>query len=315
MTEIGYENALPPLPFPLGIVPRDLQRRGFAALRSYGKLTARLRPMPDFLIIGAKRCGTTSLYKAIEKHPDVASMWPRFANIKSPHFFDLRYDHGVDWYRGHFPIPLPGRPGRVVGEADPYCMFHPLVPGRVAATVPGIRLIALLRDPVDRAVSHHWDRVREGIETLSLEDALDAEEERLAGAQEALERGGVDADDAFEHFSYATRGFYAQQIRVWREHFPAAQLLVLRSEDLYRNPQPIYDRVLEHVGLAPYAPEFVRWHTRSDKPPLDPALRGRLAARFSAANQELAALLGQPLWWNAEGPAELERVGAAQPVS
>jgi Sulfotransferase domain len=306
--------ALPPLPAPLGWVPRDLQRRGFAVIRSYGSVTARLRPLPDFLIIGAKRGGTTTLFRALERHPDVASMWPRFARIKSPHYFDLHYEQGPSWYRGHFPIALPGRP-RVVGEADPYCLFHPLAPARVAETAPRVRLIAVLRDPVDRAVSHHWDRTRAGIETLPLDDAIAAEGERLAGVQEAMQRGDVAASEAYEHFSYVTRGLYAEQLRDWLRVFPAAQLLVLRSEDLFERPQSVLDPVLEYLGLAPFRPEaFGKHHARADRPALEPAIRERLAPRFAAANSELAELLGTPLWWDVDGACTLDGAGAAIPA-
>ncbi len=312
MTET--EHALPPLPAPLGWVPRDLQRRGFAALRTYGQATARLRPLPDFLIIGGKRCGTTTLYRALERHPDVAPMWPRFARIKSPHYFDLRYERGPAWYRGHFPVVIPGRP-KVVGEADPYCLVHPLAPARVAETAPAVRLIALLRDPVDRAVSHHWDRTRAGIETLSLDDAIAAESERLAGMHEAMVRGDVAASENYEHFSYVTRGLYAGQLREWLAHFPGSQLLVLRSEDLFQRPQSVLDRVLEYLELAPFQPEeFGKHHARADRPPLDAAIRERLAPRFEAANAELAELLGTPLWWDVEGACTLDGPGAATPA-
>ena len=308
------EHALPPLPAPLGWVPRDLQRRGFAALRSYGRATARLRPLPDFLIIGAKRGGTTTLFRALERHPDVASMWPRFAKIKSPHYFDLRYEHGPAWYRGHFPVVIPGR-RKVVGEADPYCLVHPLAPARVAETAPDVRLIALLRDPVDRAVSHHWDRTRAGIETLSLDDAIAAEPERLAGVHEAMLRGDVAASEAYEHFSYITRGLYAGQLRAWLAHFPGSRLLVLRSEDLFRHPQPVLDRVLDYLELAPFRPEaFGKHHARADRPPLGAAIRERLAPRFDAANAELAELLDAPLWWDVEGACALDGPGAATPA-
>jgi hypothetical protein len=308
-------HSLPPLPKALSVVPRDWQKRGFAALREYGKLTARWRPLPDFLIVGAKRTGTTTLWKALEKHPGMASMWPRFAKIKSPHYFDLRFERGIDWYRGHFPMELPGRSRKILGEADPYCLFHPLVPARVAETVPDMRLIALLRDPIDRAVSHHWDRVREGIEPLTeLADAIEAEPGRVAGKRDAILRGEVLADDDYEHFSYVTRGMYAEQLRHWLDYFPAEQLLVARSEDLYRDPQAVYDRVCEHVGLARNEPEeFVRWHTRADKPKVDPVLRDRLARHFAPANEELAELLGTSVWWDVDGPTELGEVAVAKP--
>ena len=270
------------------------------ALRSAAVATSRLRPLPEFLIIGAKRGGTTTLFRTLERHPDVASLVPAFARIKSPHYFDLNYERGDAWYRSHFAL----RRGRLRGESNPYLLFHPLGPDRVVGIVPDAKLIALLRDPVERAFSHYWDRVKIGIETLTFADAVAAEAARLAGQRERLEaspdRGVV--SEAHEHYSYLARGLYAEQLRRWLAHFPAERLLVLRSEDLYPAPNATYDRVTAFLGLSQFDPgAFEKHHGHADRPRIDPGLRRELAATFAGPNQELAELLGTPLWWDADG--------------
>jgi hypothetical protein len=288
------------LPERLRTLPPGVRRAANGALRGAAVATSRLRSLPDFVIVGAKRGGTTTLFRTLERHPEVASLVPAFARIKSPHYFDLNYARGDAWYRSHFAL----RPDRLRGESNPYLLFHPLGPERVAAIVPDTKLIALLRDPVERAFSHYWDRVKNGVETLSFADAVAAEADRLAGQRERLEasadRGVV--SEAHEHYSYLARGLYAEQLRRWLAHYPAERLLVLRSEDLYREPHATYDRVTAFLGLSQFDPGvFEKHHGHADRPRIDPGLRRELAATFSRPNEELAELLGTPVWWDADG--------------
>jgi hypothetical protein len=292
------------LPQRLRSLPPGVRGAANGALRSAAMATSRLRALPDFLIIGAKRGGTTTLFRTLERHPDVASLVPAFARIKSPHYFDLNYGRGDAWYRSHFSL----RRDRLRGESNPYLLFHPLGPERVAAVVPEAKLVALLRDPVERAFSHHWDRVKIGIETLSFADAVVAEAARLAGQRERLETSADRSvvSEAHEHYSYLARGLYAEQLRRWLARYPAERLLVLRSEDLYRAPNATYDRVTAFLGLSSFYPgAFEKHHGHADRPRIDPGLRRDLAATFAGPNEELAELLGTPLWWDADGPTAL----------
>jgi hypothetical protein len=270
-------------------------------------VTSSLRPAPDFLIIGTKRGGTTTLYRALARHSDVRELFPSLLHIKSPHYFDLNYAKGQAWYRSHFPISLPGRPRRWrSGESSPYYLFHPLAPGRAAREAPQARIIVLLRDPVERAVSHHWDRVQNGIEHLSLAEAIAAEPARLAGERERLEADPLATSDPYEHFSYVARGRYAEQLRRWLFAYPAEQLLVIRSEDLFTAPQVVFARVLAFLGLAPFSLLSVeRHHGNRDRPRVEPGLRAEMAAMFAQPNADLADLLETPIWWNANGAVEL----------
>ena len=162
--------------------------------RTVGRLTARWRTVPDYLIIGTKRGGTTSLQQYLTAHPDVLE--PKAA--KASHYFDANFSKGWSWYRAHFPLQrwmdrerAAGRPV-VVGEASPYYCFHPLALDRIAARVPDVKLIIVLRDPVERAWSHYSYEVARGNEDLSFADALDAEPARTAGAADRIRRGEIE---------------------------------------------------------------------------------------------------------------------------
>ncbi len=205
--------------------------------------TRRSRLLPSFLIIGAQRAATTSLFTNIRRHPEVIG--PRSADTsvawwKELHFFDENFWRGTDWYRAFFPLEVRRRTLRrlgrelACGEATPYYLFHPAVPERVKETLPDVRLIALLRNPVERAYSHYQLMRLTGREKLSFAEAIDAEERRVRGAGEELLRDmpsarkqGNRRHHEHRHRAYVGRGLYAEQLERWFEHFPREQLLVL----------------------------------------------------------------------------------------
>jgi hypothetical protein len=266
----------------------------------YREASAGARTLPDFLILGAQKAGTTSLHRYLEQHPAVVP-----SLLKEVHYFDLQWWRGERWYRSHFPTTLRRRVGRLLhgrpvlsGEASPYYLPHPLAPQRVRATVPDARLVVLLRDPVARAHSHFHHNRRFGVEDLpTLAEAVEREPQRLAGE---LER--ILADERYESFahrnhSYLLRGVYVEQLRAWLELFPREQLLVLETGELDRDTSGAYGRVLDFLGLPPWQPPAFGRHNPSGSPPLDPALRARLAAWFEPHNRALYQLLGRDLGW------------------
>jgi hypothetical protein len=272
--------------------------------------TKRFRILPSFLIIGAQRAGTTSLYHYLAAHPEVdrsTSGIDGAAWNKELHFFDDRFDQGLSWYRAAFPLAssrkLAEVRGRqlISGEATPYYLLHPLVPERVARTLPDVRLIALLRDPVERAYSHYQLMRRERREWLSFAEAIDAEEKRLTGEAERILADPAYRSRKHRNFSYVTRGLYAEQLERWLEHFPREQLIVLRSEDLLARPAETYAQTLEFLGLQPHTLEEFVAHNRPETPAratIESDLRARLEERFAEPNARLAALLGQAFGWS-----------------
>jgi lipopolysaccharide transport system ATP-binding protein len=275
-------------------------------LRRFRMVTRRSRILPSFLIIGAQRAGTTSLFHYLARHPDIAEPHGLEASVawtKELHFFDEKFDKGADWYRSFFPLEIWRRTARalgrdlIAGEATPYYLFHPLVPGRVAATLPDVRLVALLRDPVDRAYSHYQMMLRTGREHLSFEDALAAEDERLVGERDRL-LSGEHRSPHHRHRAYQARGFYAEQLERWFEHFPRDQLLVLRTEDLLARPAAGYARVLAFLGARPWQPKDFAAKNTASYTPLSANLRARLEERFAEPNARLAHLLGTDFGWS-----------------
>jgi hypothetical protein len=257
--------------------------------RAYGRATASIRPLPDFLIIGAQKAGTTALYAYLRWHPGITG--PSFKEVS---FFDRHHARGERWYRAHLPARTRSR---LVGEASPSYLFHPLAPERVAALIPHARLIAILRDPVDRAFSHYQHEVALGREPLSFEDALDREEERMRGEVERMIRDPSYFSHAWWNYTYAARGLYAEQLERWFAAFPREQVLVLISEEMLDNPAETYARVLDFLGADRHElGEYPRIFSRDYSGMAEPTRR-RLQDFFSAPNRRLAALLGRKLPW------------------
>lgn len=186
--------------------------------------------LPRFLIVGAMRCGTTALARMTGAHPNVF-----IPPAKELHFFDHRWARGVEWYERQFAAAMHEG---VVGEATPGYLYCGTCSERIAEVLPTVRLIAILRNPVDRAYSHYWHNRRRGIEPRSFEEALAAE--RKTGPSVASREP--------ERYAYLAKGAYVAQLRRYERHFACEQLLVLLNRDLDLDPHAALRTVWEHVG-------------------------------------------------------------------
>jgi hypothetical protein len=262
--------------------------------------TGHIRLMPDFIIIGAQKCGTTSLYKYLTQHPCVMRSY-----AKEVHFFDNNFEKGITWYRAYFPsffytYSLERIRGQdcITGEATPYYIFHPLVPKRIAETIPQVKLIMMLRNPVDRAYSHYSHEVRRGNETLSFEEAIKREGERLSGevSRIQLDRGYYSFNH--QHYSYLARGIYVDQLEAWMDLFPRGQILIMRSEDFYSDPQETLRQAIAFLDLPSWEPKEYGRFNIGKYPNMNPAIRNHLLDYFAPHNQRLSEFLGVDIDWD-----------------
>ncbi|OKI66786.1 sulfotransferase domain-containing protein [Micromonospora sp. CB01531] len=285
------------------LVPAPVLSGVRSSLVRYGERTSDRRPLPDFLVIGTKRGGTTSLWRYLLEHPLVPRLFPAW-NTKTSHYFEDTYSRGEAWYRSHFPTERQrralerrhGGPTRV-GEAAPLYMFHPLAPARVAELIPAVKLIVLLRDPVERAYSHWKERRTEGVEPLGFAEALAAEEERTAGEREKLIADPTYVSNAYDWYSYRARGRYLEHLEPWLDRFDREQLLILPSETFYREPAAAYARVLDFLGLPPY--QLDRYEVFNDRrsSAMDAAVRDELTRYYAPYDGALADRLGLTFDW------------------
>ena len=271
------------------LIPEPARKLARGVVWEAGRRTARWRPLPDFLVLGAQKAGTTALYAYLRWHPGITG--PSWKEVS---FFDRHWWRGERWYRGHFPLRSGGR---LVGEASPSYLFHPLAPERARALVPDARLVALVRDPVARAYSHYQHEVALGRESLAFEDALAAEPGRTAGEVDRLVADPRAFSRAWWDHTYVARGLYAEQLERWLEHYPREQLLVVPTDDLGDRPAETYAEIVRFLGAQPHElDEYPRIFER-DYAPMRPKTRAALAETFAEPNRRLETLLGRQLGW------------------
>jgi len=271
----------------------------------YRLLAAPLKRLPDFLILGAARSGTTSLYAYLTALP-----WIGGPFYKEVHFFNCRWYRGKRFYRSRFPLLLAKRAAALrhrapfrLGEASPTYLFYPYVAERAARMLPQAKLIVLLRNPVDRAYSAWRHAVGFEGENLPFEEALAQEENRL-------EAGGYPEDQADEpellfsaaHHTYVRQGLYAEQLERWFAVYPREQILVLDSKSLHADPEAIVRQVCEFIGTTfqPTGsyPALNGSHEGDASAPLADDTRQYLVELFRPHNERLYELLGRRFDWD-----------------
>jgi hypothetical protein len=246
-----------------GLDPRDNGSQGSALV--------------DFIIAGTQKGGTTALFAYLQSHPEIC-----LANVKETHFFDLEANFKkkrVNYAELH--KHFAPRQGQVLGEATPITMYWEPAPRRVWVYNPRMKIICILRDPIERAFSQWNMYCQLGYENLSFTDALNQEAERCRAALPLQHRV----------FSYIDRGFYCEQIRrLWR-FFPREQTLFLKTDDLRTRPQESLDRVFDFLGVHRQSvePQVVDASTYMSE--MDVADRARLADLYEHEVRQLERLL------------------------
>jgi hypothetical protein len=249
--------------------------------------------LPDFLIIGAQKCRTTFLYHLLCQHPYLVS-----ATKKKVHFFDTIFAEGVQWYRSHFLTPTQ-KDGRkiLIGASSPYYIYHPRAAKRVAKVVPQAKLIALLRNPVNRAYSDYNHKFREAREHLSFEEAIEAKEDRLRVDKEKMLANENYHSPRYRKYSYFSRCIYVDQLVEWDKHFDRDRLLVLKSEDFFEDTRESYERVLGFLGLPHWETGASGQRNEGEYEEMNSATRRRLEAYFEPHNKRLYEFLGVDFGW------------------
>ena len=277
-------------------LPQRIKATRNRLLFYYRYATWRSRPLPDFVIIGTQKSGTTSLHAYLSQHPQCLRPYE-----KEVHFFDGGLDPVVDnyqkgqaWYRAHFPHRKNGSDARVF-EASPLYIFNPLVPARMFDLLPQAKLVAILRNPTERAISHYFHEKQRGYESLPIMEALAAEEQRLKPAVEAKDYKNY----SFIHHSYKRRGHYKEQLERFFKLFPRQQILILTSDDLFRDQNSTLKQVTEFVGASSsfQVKDSRPRNVARNKEQVDVEVYDYLNGYFRPHNEALYELLGTNFNW------------------
>lgn len=257
---------------------------------------------PDFLILGFPRSGTTSLYLYLTYHPQILP-----AVDKELYFFTSFFDRGIDWYLAHFP-PIANGVDYLTGEATPCYIDSPEVAMRVSELFPNIKLIVLLRNPVERAVSAVYLHKPPGFNSAqlvqSIADGLGKARMLISSVPDALsiERSSV-VNCGLDHRGIASTHYllsslYIFYLKEWLTIFPKNQLLIINSKDFFSNPSKTMKEVYGFLNIPDYQLATYDSHASGIRPLIPNDLRRQLAEFYRPYNEQLEEYLGMKFNWD-----------------
>lgn len=242
--------------------------------------------LPDFAVIGASKAGTTYFYHLLVRHPHVEP-----AAFKELHYFDVAYDKGIEWYRQCFPTPR-WKDGHktITGEGTPGYLFGDQIPKQMADVMPEVRLICLLRNPVDRTYSAFHHKAKTKKETRTFEESV----EKAIAWEDKI----PDTDDRRR---FLANSIYVDHLKRWNQYFLKEQMLVLKSEEFFEKPTQTLKRAFEFLGLPEWEPEGWELGEKINKGKykegMSPEMRRKLEEYFAPHNQRLYEYLGEDFGW------------------
>ena len=260
-------------------------------------ITGFIRVIPDFLVIGAKRCGTTSLYQHLPEHPCIS---------KSPHdnmgFFNDNFHLGVNWYKSFFPTTftrkkIKSKFGNFLAfDVTTKYMEEESTANNVYQTKPNMKIIIILRNPVDRAYSQYHLSVRQTAERRSFEDVVEENMNRLN--KESHEHYGRKPKFSVEEDNHLKKGLYALQLRYWLKIFPRENILIVSAEEFESNQQIIYNKIFEFLNISKFEVKNTKKMEKGNYPPMKSETRNLLLDYFRSHNHELFELINIKFDWD-----------------
>lgn len=269
--------------------------------RDFRLSTSLFRMLPDFMIAGEAKCGTTSLYRYILEHPDVLP-----CDRKEPKNF-IEHRKSLLYCRSHYPLliqkylagALRGRLP-ITGEATAEYLSDPNVPCDIATVLPEVKVIIMLRNPVERAYSDYCMFSNRDRAQYSFEDIVSRSIEWLC---DPSLNDLVEAALHLEHFylRFVARGIYVRNVERWMNWFPAEQILIVKSEEFFRNTQEVTNQVFEFLGLEPFTiPRSDIKRKGEYLTNMSEETRRKLDEFYAPYNEKLYQLVGTNMGWGEE---------------
>jgi len=267
--------------------------------RFYYNTLGSFHVLPDFLLIGAARSGSTSLYQGLVEHPNIHT-----SKTKEIQFFGTKYPRGINWYRYNFPSKFKKFSAKIkkekfiTGEGTIRSLDYPHVPKLVKQIIPNVKLILILRNPIDRAYSNYNSAVKNKKMTLSFEDAIKTEEARIKGEMEKMKEDMNYISYKYSLNAFLNRGKYYFAIKRWMDIFPKNQFFIIKSEDFFENTKKVFDKLHEFLGVSKFDfnPDVI--YNERKYTPMESKTRDELIEYFRPYNEKLYKLLDRDFDWD-----------------
>jgi len=247
------------------------------------------RMLPSFIIIGVQKAGTTTLYDYLIKHPLILP-----ALKKETKYFDLFHNKSLNWYKAFFPIKSKKF---ITGEATPDYFFYKEIPGRINKILPNVKLIVLLRNPVERAISQYNFNIDRKIENLSFEAAIKEEDKRISANFKIKLKSGY-MSNSYREYSYINRSRYAEQLKHWLKYFSIDQFLFCTTEQMKNDSLNTVNSVYEFLELEKVNQvKAIQKNVSKNKLRLSDPLLSNLRESFKSENEALYSIIGKRFNW------------------
>lgn len=263
--------------------------------RHYFGITSSIRVLPDFLIIGAKRCGTTSLFTYLPEHPSI---------IESHHdnmgFFNDNYHLGVNWYKSFFTtISTKKRIEKEQGKCLSFDVTTRYIEQKSTAEnikkiKPDMKIIVILRNPIDRAYSQFNLSKKELTQSLDFESEVFREITELEKKME--NNNELEFNKEKQH--YIQRGLYAKQLKSWFEIFPRDNILILSTEDFKNDNNMTYSKIFDFLDIPEHSINKKEMIGKGEYEPMKETARKMLIEFYKKHNEDLFKLIGKKFDWN-----------------
>ena len=264
--------------------------------RNYINLVGKFHVLPNFLICGSPRSGTTSLYEGLIEHPNIYR-----AKIKEISFFDVNSHRGKNWYQYHFPSKFDKiftNSKMITGEATPFYLIHPHAPSRIAKIIPNVKIILILRNPIDRAYSHYSSAFKNKKDDLSFEEAIQQENSRIINEKEKLINIPDYNSENFYKWSYFEQGIYYNYIIYWMKFFPKENFHIISSEEFFKNPTKNFNKLFNFLGISEFNYEKYIQYNTGNYDSMKNSTRKYLSEFYKPHNEKLYELIGKNFNWN-----------------
>jgi len=278
-----------------------LNPKSFTFDRAYRTITSSQRLLPNFIIVGFQKCGTTTLFDNLIKSPNIG-----MSSKKEVHFFDLSYWRNIGWYRAQFPLKTnkqrfeeKNKESYLIGEASPLYIFHPLAPQRIKQSLPNVKLIVIMRNPVDMAYSHYQHYKRRNLEKKSFEEVVDDDERRYEKILKRFKNNEIRDYNLIEvEFPYVSMAIYVRYLKNWLNIFPKDQFLFLKTEELNQDIKTEFKKICDFLNIPNFDLKYQGKSNVGNYEPMKSSTREKLLEFYKPFNLELETILGSKFNWS-----------------